>query len=120
MKNIKLFEDFVNEGKFDPYEGESVAELYGNDKNTDSVYDACADALGCDADELYQVHTEMDDTDGYDACESAFQKGPSKNIKIKGATVGGPFLKVNAKTGVCEYNDYGFNSYIYNPSNIKY
>ncbi len=128
MKNVQTFNEFVNESKIVnegklANDGESIAELqaeFGEDDGMDQIYDTICKALKCSIGDLYQVHTEMDDSDAYEAAEMEFQSGPSKPLKVEGSSVGGPFLSVNTKAGICQFDDYGMTSFIYNKKKAKF
>ena len=120
MKNVQSFNEFVNESEVvneasNWKKGDSVIHVhYGHDRYTDEMYDAAANALGCTVDDLSQFTSEDDNDKAFDAAEKAFNKGSSTDIKLDGASVGGPFLVANKKAGICRYDDHGMTAFIYN------
>ena len=126
MKNLQSFNEFVNESEVVNEAkkwkaGESVIHTaYGQDKYTDEMYDDAATALGCTVDDLSQFSSEDDNEKAFDAAEKAFNKGSSKEIKLDGAGMSGPFLYANQKAGICKYEEQGFTGFIYNWNKARF
>ena len=118
MKNLQTFGEFVNESVNEAKNwkaGDSVIHTnYGHDKDTDQMYDAVATALKCTVDDLSQFSSEDDKDKEFDAAAKAFNKGSSKEIKLDGSGMAGPFLYANTKAGICKYEEQGFEAYVYN------
>lgn len=112
MKNVKSFNEFVNEGRVSISAGELVAD-WAEDETLD-MYKTAAKELGVNVNSLKQLDSEMDgDSKEYDAAVKAFNAGKTEDIKLPGAGVAGPFLTINKKTGVAHYAEQGLDAYLF-------
>jgi hypothetical protein len=112
MKNVKSFNEFVNEGRVSSSAGELVADWAEGE--TLDMYNIAAKALGIYINSLKQLDSEMDEgSKEYDAAVKAFNAGKTEDIKLPGAGVAGPFLTVNKKNGIAHYAEQGLDAYLF-------
>lgn len=118
MKNLKTFNEFVNEGRISSSKGNLVSD-WAEGEILD-MYKTAAKALGVNINSLKQLDSEMDeDSKEFKAAAKAFATGKFEEIKLPGASIGGPFLYVNKKNGVAKYEEQGIEVYLFsNKSNF--
>jgi hypothetical protein len=126
MKNLKSFDEFINESKlnegflakkaFDLYDTVDIIISEFDDKEVIEIHEFCCELLGEDPSNVCRLDSETDHENNvlyqaYEAMDKKFRGAPVKNLP---KSIGnGQSISHDDKLGVVRYDDYGFVAYFF-------